>query len=211
MLPLRRSLTTLAALIASHRDAETAESSVYLTRKTPAPLCAALLVIWWLPVPANGDQRDAQQRPTSAASQQSLEVFLRNYLKVPLPGNDQATTYDSAFVDLNGDKTQEAVVYVTGGGWCGSGGCLTLILRSVGSSYRVVGNVPITRPPIRVLQTTKNGWCDLSVWVRGGGVLPGYEAILPFNGTKYPSNPSMAPARRMRGALAGEVLIAGDR
>jgi hypothetical protein len=62
-----------------------------------------------------------------------------------------------------------------------------------------------------VLETTTNGWRDISVRVAGGGIVPGYEAILPFNGKTYPGNPSVAPARRARGTSPGKVLIEGDR
>jgi hypothetical protein len=133
-----------------------------------------------------------------------MEIFLRSYAE-----NDRTATYAVAFVDLNGDGTREAVVYLEGRYLCGSGGCNTLVFRYDRSSYFLVSAISITWPPIRLLEGTTNGWRDLSVWVRGGG-LGGYEAVLPFDGKTYPTNPSMSPARETSGDLPGEVLISGN-
>jgi len=143
----------------------------------------------------------AAQRETDGDTRRLLEIFLRTYAE-----NDQTAKYDVAFVDLNGDGSREAVVYLEGRYLCGSGGCHILVFRYDRSSYRLISDIPITRPPIRLLEGTTNGWRDLSVWVSGGG-LSGHEAILPFDGNSYPTNPSMSPAREMRGSMPGEVLI----
>ena len=149
-------------------------------------------------VPVNSAQRE-----TDGDARRLLEIFLRSYAE-----NDRTATYNVAFVDLDGDGSREAVVYVEGRYLCGSGGCHTLVFRSDRSSYRLISAIPMTWPPIRVLEGTTNGWRDLSVWVRGGG-LSGYEALLPFDGHSYPTNPSMSPAREIRGTMPGEVLISG--
>ncbi len=57
-----------------------------------------------------------------------------------------------------------------------------------------VTNISITRPPIRVLPTVTHGWHDLGVMVAGGGIIPGYEARLRFDGHSYPSNPTVPSA-----------------
>jgi hypothetical protein len=106
----------------------------------------------------------------------------------------ETTRYVASNVDLGGNVGEETVVYLTGQSWCGSGACTLLILERVGLSYRVKGRTPITRTPIRILETRTNGWRDLGVWVQGGGVSPGYEAVLPFDGKRYASNPTVAPA-----------------
>ena len=89
----------------------------------------------------------------------------------PLSDRDKTTRYLSASVDLNGDGMQEVIVYLIGGGWCGSGGCTTLILGPQDTSYKVITKMTVTRLPIRVLTTTSNGLHDLPVVVRGGGIL----------------------------------------
>jgi len=82
-----------------------------------------------------------------------------------------------------------------------------LILASDGASYRVVSETTITRPPIRVLVTKSNGWHDISVLVAGGGIQPGHEAELSFDGKTYPSNPSVLPAHPLENKLRGKTVI----
>lgn len=64
----------------------------------------------------------------------------------------------------------------------------------------------VVQLPIRVLESTANGWHDLGVWVQGGGIQPGYEAALSFDGRTYPRNPTVAPARRLEHPK-GKILI----
>src|SRR5436190_1567725 len=106
-----------------------------------------------------------------------------------------------------GTKKNEAIVYLMGGEWCGSGGCTMLILASEASSFRVVTKITITRPPIRVLSSTSHGWHSIGVWVAGGRIEPAFEAELSFDGKSYPGNPSVPPARRLAAQVAGNVVI----
>jgi hypothetical protein len=149
----------------------------------------------------------AQSERQLSSRDDSLKRFLQNYAGVPGSDEGRTTRYSSAFVDLNDDGTQEVVVYLTSDGWCGSGGCTTLILAPEGSSYRVVTKIPITRPPIRILATKSNGWHDISVRVQGGGIIHAYEAKLSFDGKTYPSNPSIPPAQRLTEKVAGQVVV----
>jgi hypothetical protein len=140
----------------------------------------------------------------AANSEASLKSFLRSYLAAD---GDAATRYHRAFVDLNGDGMDEVVVYLQDRGWCGSGGCTMFILRQQGASFQVVTKTTITQLPIRVLATKSHGWRDLSVGVAGGGIRPGYDAALSFDGKSYPTNPSAAPARRLDANVEGKILI----
>jgi|ERR1041385_7529633 hypothetical protein len=115
--------------------------------------------------------------------------------------------YRAAYFDLNGDGIKEVIVYLTHYNWCGSGGCITLILEPTKSSFTVITKMTIVRPPIRVLDTSSHGWRNLTVWVQGGGIQPGYEAELRFDGKKYPSNPSMPPAVPLTGKATGQVIL----
>lgn len=148
-----------------------------------------------------------QPAAPNSTAENLLRSFLQNYDEVLAGGHDRTTRYFAAFVDLNGDGAPEAVVYLSGGGWCGSGGCTMLILARTDSTFRVVTKITITRPPIRVLTSTSRGWHNIAVWVQGGGIRPGYEAELRFDGKAYPSNPSTPPARRMAERAAGQVVI----
>jgi hypothetical protein len=147
---------------------------------------------------------DAVDSPAKAAS---LKAFLQNYVKDHRFDDDRGTRYAAAFVDLTGDQKQEAIVYLAGRWWCGSGGCPILVLKRDGPSWKIVAKVMITRPPIRVLTNSSNGWHSLGVWVAGGGIEPGYEAELQFDGNAYPSNPSVPPAQRLKGRVDGVVVI----
>ena len=144
----------------------------------------------------------AQSVEQDTSAKTSLRAFLEHF------DADLKGRFTDALVDLNGDGKPEAVVYLSSNDWCGSGGCTTLILVRDGNPWRLLTKVTITRPPIRVLATKSNGWRSIGVWVQGGGIQPGYEAELRFDGKKYPSNPSTAPARPLKGKTDGETLIA---
>lgn len=141
------------------------------------------------------------------AEDRRLKSFLQDYAKPARGSGDKTVRYRRAFIDLSGQRQPEAIVYLNGADWCGSGGCTTLVLARLGLSYRLITKIPITRLPIRVLGTRSNGWHDIGVWVRGGGILPGYEADLSFDGRGYPSNPSVFPSRRSRPGEAGVVVL----
>ena len=82
------------------------------------------------------------------------------------------------------------------------------IIEPDGTSFKVIGEMTIVQLPIRVLHSKSNGHFDIGVWVQGGGIQPGYEALLQFDSKSYPSNPSVAPARQLTEKAAGKVLIA---
>jgi hypothetical protein len=150
-------------------------------------------------------------RPTPK-QEENLKKFLQDYLRDPHSSleDEKTTRYSAAFVDLKNDGKHEVIVYITGRFWCGSGGCVMLILAPDDSSYRVVTRTTITRLPVRILVSKSHGWHDISVQVQGGGIVHVYEAELSFDGRTYPSNPTVPPARRLVGKVAGEVAIPLD-
>ena len=133
--------------------------------------------------------------------------------------HERLTRYAFALADLNGDGRPEALVYPLANdeaaaqgleaNLCGSGGCNLYVLALTPAGYRRITAVSIVQLPVRVLPTRSHGWNDLGVRVAGGGILPGYEARLRFDGRRYPSNPSAPRAVRLRGP-AGRVVIATD-
>ena len=145
--------------------------------------------------------------PASSNREASLKKILQDYVTVKHFDDDKTAQYAHAFVDLNGDGKDEAIVYMTGQTWCGSGGCSTWILRQQAASRRFVQRITITRVPIRVLDATSNGWHNISVRVAGGGISPPYQAELRFNGRTYPNNPSVPPARPLGKEPAGKAVI----
>jgi hypothetical protein len=152
-------------------------------------------------------QAQLQPKAQSSEEEASLKSFLQNYVRARSLDDDKTTKYLAAFVDLNGDGRREAIVYVTGQTWCGTGGCNMLILARAGTSWRIVTETTITRTPIRVLTTASNGWRNITVWAQGGGIQPGYEAELRFDGKTYPENPSVPPARPLTRKVPGRVVL----
>jgi hypothetical protein len=144
----------------------------------------------YLMLAAAGLRAKAQEMP-DASMEDSLKSALQYF------DSTQSTRYIAAFKDLNGDGNLEAIVYLVGEEWCGSGGCTTLILDRKGASWKIITKITVTRPPISILPEAYHGWHSIGVWVQGGGVHPGYEASLRFDGKSYPRNPSIPPASRM--------------
>lgn len=157
--------------------------------------------------PCQGQTHGLEHRASDAA----LKTVLRQYLKDQDVEDRNSVRYIPAFVDLNDDGVKEVIVHVMCRSLCGTGGCPTLVLAPTQSSFRVVSRITITRPPIRVLERKSNGWHDFTVWVQGGGIQPGYEADLPFDGESYATNPTVPPARRLSLKTAGQVVISNKR
>lgn len=141
------------------------------------------------------------------AGAQTREDGLRAFLQTTFAEARQEypdTTYVAAFADLNGDGRDEALVSLYSGLFCGSGGCALYVYTPARGSWREVAELTIVNAPVRLLATRSHGWRDLSVEVRGGGILP-RTARIRFDGQTYGSNPSLAP--RVRGRPGGRVLI----
>jgi len=141
------------------------------------------------------------QTPREAS--QELATSLKTFLQKLDSGKD--TRYVAALRDLNSDGKPEAIVYLLGEDWCGSGGCTTLVLAREGDSWRTITKITNSRAPILVVPRMSHGWKSIGVWVQGGGILKGYEVELRFNSTTYPENPSLLPTKRN---LRGRVVVA---
>ena len=121
-------------------------------------------------------------------------------------GLSDGAKYGLHLVDLNGDGKEEAIVHLVDAGYCGSGGCLTIVLTRQGQSWRKIGRITVSNLPIYALSTRHSGWRDLGVTIGGGGTKNGLVA-LPFGRDRYASNPTVAPARRT--SAKGATLIIG--
>lgn len=145
--------------------------------------------------------------PGTTAQERSLRKFLQKYAAdLDFPGVKD-TTYIAAFVHLRDNTSQQVIVYLMGQGWCGTGGCSTLILLPKKSSYTILAEMTVVQLPIRVLDSKSHGWHDLGVWVQGGGIQPGYEARLSFDGKEYPTNPTVPPAQPLSANVKGRVVV----
>jgi hypothetical protein len=129
---------------------------------------------------------------------------------------DDYSRYYYNFVDINGDKQPEAIVYLVGKYNCGSGGCKTLIFTQDGQDYRLVTEMTVSPSPILVTNQRTNGWNDIvspySKIVRQGDDYTDklYYARMQFDGQTYPSNPSVAPEVEPGNTLKGIAVIADD-
>lgn len=149
----------------------------------------------------------SQQVSRLARPSEPLKKFLQGHLSLGGDDTPDTTTRITAVsVKSDGGKSEEDIVYVSGDYWCGSGGCTMLILEPAGSSFKILGRETIVQLPIRVLRSMHNGHPDIGVYVQGGGILSGHEAVLAFNGKRYSSNPSMPPARKAT-VTQGKVVI----
>jgi hypothetical protein len=115
--------------------------------------------------------------------------------------------YVAALHDLNGDGYPEALLFLSGQGQCGSGGCPLIVLQRISGAWKETKTITITKPPIRVLANRHHGWQSLGVQVSGGGILEPYEAVLDFGSNGYPSNPTVPPAHHSRAGAPGRTLI----
>lgn len=124
------------------------------------------------------------------------------------------TRYVAGWADLNDDGAPEALVYLMSGGHCGSGGCDLYIYTPEQGSWYQHGSLSVTNPPVMVLNTRTAGWRDLAVRVAGGGARA-HMALVPHapeGQYGYPDNPTVPPARELRGAPVGRVVITdGDQ
>jgi hypothetical protein len=137
----------------------------------------------------------------------SVISVLKAYVETSRFGSDKLTRYSATSVP----NTGVVLAYLQGPTWCGSGGCTLLILRASGTSYKVTGKVLAVHTPIYDLQKLTNGLPELGVWVQGGGIDVGYEAILAANRVgKYPVSAAMSQRRVMNGS--GKCLVrTGDQ
>jgi hypothetical protein len=144
-------------------------------------------------------QVPAASRP---AREDQVRAFLTSYVESEGMRASE-TRYADAFIDLNGDGVEEVIVYLAGQDWCGTGGCTTLVLMRAGDSYVLVGRIPATRPPIRVLRERTHGWRTLTAWI-SGATFKAYETKYPFDGKRYSIG-----GRRIVGTAEGDLVIPG--
>ena len=141
----------------------------------------------------------------TAAAPNGADGPLRNYLQRTLHA-EGPLHFQAVDVDLDRDGVDEVVAYIDDPGFCGTGGCNTLILKRVGDNYRTVTNISVTHLPVRVLASRSHGWSDIGVTVAGGGILVAHETRLRFNGRSYRWNPTVRPAEPLTRTV-GKILI----
>jgi hypothetical protein len=119
-------------------------------------------------------------------------------------GESEVPNFRYALVDLDGDSRDDAVVLLTGPAWCGSGGCTMVVFRGVVNGFAPMGRSTVSSEPVRVSPETNGGWRALIVRTRGG------DAMMRFEGKRYPLNPSMQP-KATPAQLKAATTVIDDR
>lgn len=112
-------------------------------------------------------------------------------------------------VDLNDDGNPEIFVYLVGSSVCGTGGCSGAIFNQEGEEYKLLSRFSLVRNPVIISNTKTNGYRDIIMHVSGGGI-KSFFAQLKYDGTIYPSNPSIEPEIKPNTKLEGIAIIADD-
>ena len=127
--------------------------------------------------------------------QRNLSALIAHYADQTYP------EYKHVLIDLNNDGVEDALVLLQGRSWCGSDGCPMLVLQGEGASYRIVSKSSVTREPLRMAESSSNGWRDLIVHSDGS------EKLLQFNDHAYPTNPSMEITATQAQLDSAEIVL----
>ena len=112
-------------------------------------------------------------------------------------------------VNMSDGAAPGALVYLPGRDYCGSGGCTLLVFTRSREGYRLVTRVSLARVPVMLSSHRTNGWRDLILFVSGGGIQPGYYAVLHFDGKTYPENPTVEPAAPLLEPIKADAYLVG--
>ena len=126
----------------------------------------------------------------------------------PLGLSWDSTEVRVAWVDLNGDQRDDALVALSGQAWCGSGGCTVLVFEAMHGvdaeefgAYRPAAEIRLVNGPVHVVDTDRI-WSDLVARADDGTL-----RRLRFDGESYPPSPGSAPRGR---APAGATVLFAD-
>jgi len=138
-----------------------------------------------------------------AAIEQAVLQASPDYKKDVI-GNARAT-YVYSLVDLNNDGTDEAIVYLMGSIFCGTGGCNMMVFTKGDDGYRLVNDFSLARTPVVISPAMNNGWNDIWKMESGGGAPSNYVRYA-FNGKKYTEK----ERKGTESIPEGVVCLAGD-
>ena len=137
-----------------------------------------------------------------------LYAAIASYVQ-PLGLRWDSTTSRVAWTDLNRDGIDDAVIYLSGSDWCGSGGCTVLVFEQMDEidaeefgRFRPAAEISMVSGPIMVVRT-RGYWSDLIVSSENG------PRRLRFNGDSYPMSP--AAGTRVTGRMPRGTVLFADR
>lgn len=112
-------------------------------------------------------------------------------------------------VDLNEDGKPEVFVYLVGSSVCGTGGCSGAIFKKENEDYILLSKFTLVNNPVIISNKKTKGYKDIVMNVSGGGI-ESFFALMQYNGTTYPSNPSIQPKIKPGTKLDGIAIISDD-
>ncbi|UNK48076.1 hypothetical protein MNR01_09770 [Lysobacter sp. S4-A87] len=130
----------------------------------------------------------------------ALAAFLASRSIREMPAHRDAS------VDLDGDGIDDLLMLLDDQNWCDAGGCTLLVFRGGADGYRLVSDSVSTRAPIAVADRMNRGWHDLMVTVGSEG--ESGVVALEFDGTRYPSDPTMGALLDPSRLISAKPLIA---
>jgi hypothetical protein len=143
-------------------------------------------------LPASAQVHPADPDPADA---EALDHAVRRYV-LPFTADPDATDWKARRVHLNGDDLLDALVYVAGPDWCGSGGCTLLVFEAIGGldaeelgAFRPAAEISLVHGPVLVSAGGPDGWRDLVVADAAGAL-----RVLRFDGESYPASPDAGVA-----------------
>ncbi len=125
------------------------------------------------------------QEVDPAVTEKIKQTLAKNYATTP--ATDRSFIYNA--VDLNDDGKNEYLVGLTGSTFCGSAGCNMLVLNNkfgINTKMTIV-QFPVYAGAPGTKEVTKR-YSNIYVSTKGVGYVK-----MAWNGTKYPTNPSLAP------------------
>jgi len=112
-------------------------------------------------------------------------------------------------VDLNEDGKPEIFAYLVGSPVCGTGGCSAVIFKQENEQYTVLSKFTLVNNPVIISNSKTKGYRDIIMYVSGGGI-ESFSALIRYDGTTYPSNPSIQPKVMPGTKVNGIAIIADD-
>jgi hypothetical protein len=135
---------------------------------TPAPETDAADV-QPAPPPADSGVVGAQPSAPDAELEAAIRAAAPDYKADIVSEPSMKSRYAAARADLNSDGNDEVFVYLMGGMFCGTGGCSLLVFSKDMNGYSLLADISISRPPIIVADTQRNGFADFWRMQTGGG------------------------------------------
>jgi len=136
-----------------------------------------------------------------------LEKAIKKEFDISL--NEENIRYYYNNVDLNEDGIPEVFVFLMGPFVCGTGGCSAVILKVENGEYKTLSRFSLVRNPVIISNSKTNGYKDIIMYVAGGGI-ESFFAELKYDGTTYPSNPSLQPKVEPGTKVEGIAIVSDD-